>query len=107
MLAQVPDQADHVLRHQAADGAAGVHAHDHLALGVQHEAGGLQVQRVFIDERAGQPGDRAGVRAVPQRESEAVLGGELRGGLLVAARTNDLSDDFVSGPPATGPGRLR
>jgi hypothetical protein len=53
------------------------------ALRVQHEAGGLQVQRVVMDERPGQGGDRAGVSAVAQREGEAVLGGELRGGLLV------------------------
>jgi hypothetical protein len=31
MLAQVPGQADHVLGHQAADGAAGVHGYDRLA----------------------------------------------------------------------------
>jgi hypothetical protein len=83
MLAQVSDQADHVLGHEAADGAARVHAYDHLALRVQHEPGGLQVERICIDECAGLLGHRAGVGAVPQRECEAVLGDELRGGLFV------------------------
>jgi hypothetical protein len=66
VLAHVTHQACHVLGDQAAHGAAGVHAHDHRAAGNQHEAGGLQVERVFVDERAGELGDRAASALCPR-----------------------------------------
>jgi hypothetical protein len=64
MLAQVADEADHVLGDEPADGAAGVHADHDPADRVEDEAGGLQVDRVGVDERAGELGDSPGVGAV-------------------------------------------
>ncbi len=37
VLAQIPDQADNVVRDQASIGAAGVHADQDAATGIEHE----------------------------------------------------------------------
>src|SRR5580693_8621260 len=50
VLAKVPDQTDYILGDEPADGAAGVHAEDDPAAGVEHEASRLQVPRVGVDE---------------------------------------------------------
>src|ERR1700753_2413883 len=52
VLAQVADQAEHVLRDEAADSAAGVDADHHLAVRGKDELGRLRVDRAGIDERA-------------------------------------------------------
>ena len=61
VLPQVAHQADDVLGDEPADGAAGVDADDYLPGRVEDEAGGLQVDRRRVDERAGQVRDSAGV----------------------------------------------
>jgi hypothetical protein len=66
VLAQVADEAHHVLGDEPPDGAAGVHADHDVALGVEHEAGGLQVHRVGVDEGAGERGDGFRVRRRPR-----------------------------------------
>jgi hypothetical protein len=90
--AQVADQADDVLGHEPADGAAGVHADDDPAAGVQHKPGRLQVPRVGVDEGPGHGGDGVGVGvcAVADRELQAVPGDQvLRGGLAVDGQGDD------------------
>ena len=53
MLAQVADQAGDVVGDEPPDGAAGVHADHDVTRGVEHGAGGLQVDGVGVDEGAG------------------------------------------------------
>src|SRR5580700_1252382 len=90
VLAQVPDQADDILRDEPADGAAGVHADDDPAAGVKHEPGRLQVPRVGVGEGPGSGGDGVGVGAVPDRELQAMLGDQvLRGGFVVDRQRDD------------------
>jgi hypothetical protein len=90
VLAQVPDQADDILGNEPADGAAGVHADDDPAAGVEHEPGRLQVPRVGVDEGPGSGGDGVGVGAVADRELQAVPGDQvLRGGFPIDGQRDD------------------
>jgi hypothetical protein len=83
---EVADEADDVLRDQAPDGAAGVHADHDPAVGVEHEPGRLQEQRIVVDERADRIGDRQRVGAVTDRKLQAMLGDQLVRGVLVVHR---------------------
>src|ERR1700749_2614781 len=102
MFTQVADQAYYVLGDEPADGAAGVHADRDLAGRVEDETGRLQVDRIRVDERAGEPGDGPGVGAVPAREGQAVLGDQSgSGGLVVHRERRDLNPgvgESVAGP---------
>ena len=49
MVAEVADQTGDVVGDKPSDGAVGVHADDPAA-GAEHEAGGLKVLRVVVDE---------------------------------------------------------
>ena len=60
----VTDEAHDVIGDEPPDGAARVHADDDVTRGIEHEAGGLQVHRVWVGEGAGQGGDGGRVRAV-------------------------------------------
>ena len=77
---------------EPADGAAGVHADDDAAGGVEDEPGGLQVARVRVDEGARQSGHRGGVGAVADRKGEAVLADQFGGRGLVVDRERDHAD---------------
>jgi hypothetical protein len=83
VLAQVADQADDILGDEPANGAAGVDADHHTPGRVEDEPGGLQEERVIVDEGPGHLGDRAGAGAVPDRERQAVPGDQFPGGGLV------------------------
>gem|GEM_PF-1211250 len=86
MLAGVTDQPGDIVGDEPADGAGGVDGGQDRAIGREHEAGGLQVQRIVIDVGAEQGLDLAGVRAVPDREGQVVLVDERGGGGLVIDR---------------------
>src|SRR6266851_7528673 len=90
VFAQVTGQAGDVLGDEPADGAAGVHADDDPAAGVEHETGGLQVGRVGVGECAGRVRDGGGVGAVTDREPQAVPGDQVQcGGLVVYRQGGD------------------
>jgi hypothetical protein len=83
VIAQVADEADHVVRHQAADRPRGVDADHHLAVGVENEPGGLEEPSLGIDERARGCRDRFGVGGMSDRERQAVFRHEFGGRRLV------------------------
>ena len=89
VLADVAHQPGDIVRDQPADGPAGVDADHDLAGRVEHEAGGLQINRLRVEEGTGQAGDRACVRAESDREGQAVLGDEAGGGGLIVDRQGD------------------
>jgi hypothetical protein len=90
-----PDQPGDILGDQPADGPAGVHADYDLAIRVEHEPGGLQVDRVRVDERPGQLRDGAHVGAEADREGQAELVDERGGGRLVVDRQGSDPDAGV------------
>ena len=95
MLPYVAHQPGDVVGHQPADGPAGVDADHDLARRVEDEAGGLQVDRIRVDERTGERGDGPRVSAVPDREGQAVLGDQAGGGRFVVDRQGDDPDAGV------------
>lgn len=96
VLSDVPDQANDILGDKPPDGTAGVDAHDNVASRAEDETGRLEVDRVRIDERAGESCNGAGVSAVADRKRQAVSGDEPgRRGLVV---------DRQRGNPDTGVG---
>jgi hypothetical protein len=86
VLTQVADHPDDFLGDEPADGAAGVNAHHEVPGQVKDEPGGLQEERVFVDESPGRLGDLAGVGAVPDRECQSVLGDQVQ---VVASSSTD------------------
>jgi hypothetical protein len=95
VLAQVPDEAGDVVGDKPPDGAAGVHADDDVTRGVEHEASGLQVHRVRVDERACERGDGCCVGAIADGEGQRVLLDQGDGGLLVVDREGGDADAAV------------
>jgi hypothetical protein len=66
-------QAGYVIGNEPADRSAGVHADQNPAGWVEHEPGGLEVDRVVVDKRASGVGYGAGERAVTDREPQPCL----------------------------------
>jgi hypothetical protein len=89
VLMQVADEADDVVGDESSDGAAGVDADDDGSAWVEDEPGGLQVQRIVVDERSGRLADGAGVGAVADGEVQAELVDEGPGGGLVVGGERD------------------
>jgi hypothetical protein len=77
MFAQVADQADDVAGDEPSDGAAGIHADRHPAAWGTHEAGGLKVHRVVVDEGTRGGCDGAGIGAVADGKPQPVPGDQV------------------------------
>src|SRR4051794_1857594 len=101
-LLEVADQSEHVFWEEATDRAAGVNAHDHASIAVEDETGGLEVERLRVDERARRCGDGAGIGTVPDRKGKSVLRDQrLSGGFVIDRYRNDPDacvDEIIRSP---------
>src|ERR1700722_9342565 len=101
MSAQVAHHSDDIVGDEPTDRSAGVDADNDPAGRVEHDAGGLQVHRIGVDECPGQRGDGLGVHAVADGKRQLVLGDQGGGGLLVVDRQG--GDAYALVGQACGP----